>query len=99
MRDPSMPLPQPGQSMADKRRFLRTKFDSRVMVTHHSLGCGVFRTGDVSDGGIFLQLGAFELEVGEEVAVQIQDLPGEAPVVRMLVVRRGSTGYGLRFAD
>jgi hypothetical protein len=85
--------------MADKRRFLRTKFDSRVMVNHPSLGSGVFRTGDVSDGGIFLQLGAFELAVGEEVAVQIQDLPGEAPVVRMLVVRRDSRGYGLRFAD
>ena len=85
--------------MADKRRYLRTKFDSRVMVTHSSLGSGVFRTGDVSDGGVYLQLGAFELDIGDEVVVQIQDLPAEAPMVRMLVVRRDPRGYGLRFAD
>jgi hypothetical protein len=85
--------------MADKRQFLRTRFDSRVMVTHTQRGSGVFRTGDVSDGGTFLKAGgAFELEVGDEVTVQIQDLPVEAPMVRMLVVRRDGSGYGLRFA-
>lgn len=87
------------RSMAEKRRYLRTKFDSRVMVTHASLGRGVFRTGDVSDGGVYLQFGAFELNIGDEVAVQIQDLPGEAPVVRMRVMRRDSGGYGLSFAE
>lgn len=78
---------------------MRTKFDSRVMVTHAALGSAVFRTGDVSEGGVYLQLGPYELDIGDEVSVQIQDLPAEAPVVRMLVVRRDPRGFGLRFAD
>lgn len=86
-------------SMSDKRRFLRTKFDSRVRVAHPQHGTAVFRTGDVSDGGIFLRNGPFPLTVGDEISVQIQDVPVEAPVVRMQVVRVDAEGYGLRFAD
>jgi hypothetical protein len=86
-------------SGSDKRRFLRTKFDSRVKLEHAVRGSGIFRTGDVSDGGIYIQLGPFELDVADEVTVQIQDVPVEAPLVRMIVVRRDGMGYGLRFAD
>ena len=85
--------------MTDKRVFLRTKFDSRVRLVHPDRGDATFRTGDVSDGGLYLQNGPFELAIGDEVSVQIQDVPIEAPVVRMLVVRRDASGYGLRFMD
>jgi len=85
--------------MSDKRRFLRTKFDSRVKVEHPLHGSAIFRTGDVSDGGIFLQNGPFAFAIGDAVSVQIQDVPIEAPVVRMLVVRCTAEGHGLRFAD
>lgn len=85
--------------MRERRQFLRTKFDSRVKVVHPSLGNAIFRTGDVSDGGIFLQKGPFELELGDTITVQIQDLPGEAPVVKVTVVRLDAGGFGLRFAE
>lgn len=85
--------------MSEKRRFLRTKFDSRVKVEHPAHGSAIFRTGDVSDGGIYLQNGAFEMLVGDQITVQIQDVPMEAPLVRMVVVRRDPEGYGVRFVD
>jgi len=83
----------------EKRRFLRTRFDSRVKIDHPEQGMGIFRTGDVSDGGIFLQKGPFELAVGDRFTVQVQDLPGEAPRVRVKVVRCVDDGYGLQFDD
>lgn len=85
--------------MSEKRRFLRTKFEARVKLIHESLGTGVFRTGDVSDGGLFLKGGDFDLNVGDAVSVQIQDVPMEAPLVRMVVVRRDAEGFGLRFLE
>jgi PilZ domain len=85
--------------MSEKRQFLRTKFDSRVKLEHPEHGTGIFRTGDVSDGGIFLQCGPFDLAIGDRVTVQIQDVPIEAPLVRMMVVRMHPEGCGLRFDD
>lgn len=85
--------------MRERRQFLRTKFDSRVQVVHPSLGSGVFRTGDVSDGGVYLHNGPFELALGDEITVQILDIPGEAPVVAVRVVRRDAGGVGLQFVD
>lgn len=85
--------------MHEKRRFLRTKFDSRVTVEHAVHGRGTFRTGDVSDGGLFLQSGPFELAIGDIITVQIQDMPGEAPLVTVTVVRIAPGGYGVQFAD
>ena len=35
---------------------------------------------------------------GDVVDVQVQGLPVEAPVVRMLVVRSDASGFGLRYA-
>ena len=85
--------------MSDKRIFPRTRFDSRVSLLHPEHGAATFRTGDVSDGGVYVKNGEYELAIGDEVLLQIQDLPGEAPIVRMRVVRRDAAGYGLRFAD
>lgn len=85
--------------MPEKRRFLRTKFDSRVRLSHPVHGEAIFRTCDVSDGGVYLEKGAFELTLGDEVVVQVQDMPGEAPLVRMRVVRCDGVGYGMQFAD
>lgn len=85
--------------MSEQRRYLRTRFDSRVLVQHPSAGLAVFRTGDVSDGGVYLQKGEFSLSVGDLVIVQIQDVPVEAPRMRMQVMREDAGGYGLQFAE
>ena len=85
--------------MREQRQFLRMRFGSRVQVAHPAHGCAVFRTGDVSDGGVYLLNGPFELAVGDEISMQILDMPEEGPVVRVLVVRVDPGGVGLRFAD
>lgn len=84
--------------MAEKRNHMRTKFNTRVRVVHPEFGAGSFRTGDISDGGVFLEFGQFELAIGDMVTVQVQDMPMEAPVLNMRVVRSDKYGYGLRFA-
>ena len=85
--------------MSDQRQFARSKFEFRLKLIHARLGEGNFKTGDVSDGGVFLHAGDFALEVGDQVTVQIQDVPIEAPIVKMVVVRAGPDGYGLRFIE
>lgn len=83
----------------DRRLHPRTRFESRVRVDHPEKGSAVFRTGDVSDGGLYLKKGEISLEVGEDLGVQILDVPVEAPVVRARVVRADAGGYGLEFID
>jgi hypothetical protein len=85
--------------MREQRQFLRMRFGSRVQVSHPAHGAAVFRTGDVSDGGVYLLNGPFELAVGDEISMQILDMPEEGPVVRVLVVRVDPGGVGLRFAE
>ncbi len=85
--------------MENKRRFPRTRFASHVRIEHARHGSAVFSTIDISDGGIYVECGSFELDVGDLVTLQVQDLPGDAPLVRMRVVRRDGCGYGLQFAD
>jgi PilZ domain len=85
--------------MSERRLNVRTKFESRVKITHPVHGEEIVRTGDVSDGGIYVRAGNIPMALGEIVTVQIQDVPGDAPIIRMRVMRCDSRGYGLRFAD
>ena len=84
--------------MSEKRRHTRTKFNAKVRVTHPDQGIGVFRTGDISDGGVFIEIGPIGLAIGDLVTVQVVDTPVPAPEIRMRVVRIEAGGYGLRFA-
>lgn len=85
--------------MKDRRQFLRTRFGSRVQVTHAEHGVAVFQTGDVSDGGLYLLNGPVEFVLGDMITVRVLDLPEEAPEVPVTVVRRDAGGVGLQFAD
>jgi PilZ domain len=85
--------------MSERRISLRTKFDSRVLVTHPIHGAEILRTGDVSDGGIYVRAGNHVFQLGDLVTVQIQDITGPAPVLNMKVVRSDAHGFGLQFAD
>lgn len=51
----------------------------------------------MSDGGVYVENGPFELCVGDLVTLQVQGLPGDAPLVHMRVVRRDGCGCGLQF--
>lgn len=86
--------------MDNRRATPRTRFSSRVRIEHPEHGAGLFSTGNMSDGGVYVENGSFELAIGDLVTLQVQDLPGDsAPLVRMRVVRRDAAGYGLLFLD
>ncbi|MDX1757330.1 MAG: PilZ domain-containing protein [Marinobacter sp.] len=85
---------------ADRREHLRTSMTTKVSVEQPGQGRVVVPTRDISDGGVFILVseGELRLELGDVVNVQVQGLPGEAPVLEMVVVRKCSDGYGLKFA-
>ncbi|MDX1589882.1 MAG: PilZ domain-containing protein [Oleiphilaceae bacterium] len=84
--------------MSERREFIRTALNARVMVRHDLIGREIYQTGDISDGGIYVIVESGEFPpVGSLVEVQVQGLPEEAPVLTMKVVRRGEDGYGLCF--
>lgn len=85
----------------DRREHLRTSMSATVKVEHETLGSFVFGTRDISDGGVFIAVEdqQFAPELGDKVAVQVQGLPMEAPILHMVVRRKTFEGYGLQFAD
>lgn len=90
---------QQESSMDNKRESPRTPFKVRIRIDHPEHGRMLVHTRDISDTGVFVILDDAQklLHIGEVVSGQVQDLPIEAPVVEMEVVRFESSGMGLRF--
>jgi len=86
---------------SDRREHIRTELNSRVRVESERLGSVILSTRDISDGGVFIAVDKdeFALEIGDRITVQAQDLPIEAPVLQMTVVRQTPDGYGLQFSE
>ena len=70
-------------------------------MTHPDVGNLSLQTGDISDGGAYVYTGEHPIPaVGEIVSVQVQGMgQGEAPEVKMKVVRSDKHGIGLAFVD
>jgi len=86
--------------MGNKRVHERTLLNAKVKVTHELLGDGIFYVRDISDGGVFVIVGESVFPpLGSIVRVQMQNLPFEAPILDMVVVRKGVDGFGLRFVS
>jgi len=84
--------------MPSNRQYPRTSMKCRIKICHPSFGEVVAQTRDLSDGGVYVkhpQLSA--LPLGTLVTGQVQDLPIEAPVLQMEVMRADPEGVGLRF--
>ena len=83
----------------NKRESVRTKLRAEVKLSHPEVGDLKLHTGDISDGGAYIFSEGNEVpRVGEVVNVQVQGIGGgEAPVVKMRVVRLDKTGIGLAF--
>lgn len=83
----------------NKRKHIRTKLKADVKLSHPEVGDLNLKTGDISDGGAYiLTNGDGALKVGDIVSVQVQGLPGgEAPVLKMRIVRMDKQGVGLEF--
>jgi len=84
----------------DKRDHTRTLLNAQIKVTHDILEEGIFYVRDISDGGVFVIVGEAKFPtLGSVVKVQMQGLPFEAPILDMVVVRKGVDGFGLRFVS
>ncbi len=80
----------------------RVNISLRVNLTMTDSGQVYAVTRDISDEGIFLELDTDAMpEIGEQVNVQVQGLPGEQkpPWVEMVVVRSEPEGVGLKIIE
>lgn len=77
----------------------RAPLKVRIRIDHPVHGELMVVTRDISDSGVFVVIDDAQslLQIGEQVAGQVQGLPVEAPVVQMLVVRFEPGGVALRF--
>ncbi|QJD59846.1 PilZ domain-containing protein [Pseudomonas sp. gcc21] len=87
--------------MANQRQYPRTMMRCRIRITHPDLGDVYGQTRDLSDGGVFVENADLAtLSPGSEVQGQVQDMPIEAPVLRMVIQRViPGEGAGLAFLD
>ena len=87
--------------MSNKRVYPRTMMKARIRIHHPDLGDVFGHTRDLSDGGVFVDNPVLTtLEPGTEVSGQVQDMPFEAPVLRMVIQRVvPDEGVGLAFLD
>lgn len=87
--------------MSNQRQYPRTMMKCRITITHPTIGAVTAQTRDLSDGGVFVEhpdLAA--LAVGTEVTGQVQGMPIEAPILRMVIQRVvPGEGAGLAFLD
>lgn len=74
---------------------------AQIKIWHSSFGELTAHTKDLSDGGVFVEHPDMtRLQPGDEVTGQVQGMPFEAPVLRMVVQRIvGSEGAGMQFLD
>ncbi|MEX6500584.1 PilZ domain-containing protein [Pseudomonas zhanjiangensis] len=86
--------------MSNQRRYPRTPMKCRIKICHPSFGELLGHTRDLSDGGVYVRHPDLAgLAPGTRVTGQVQDLPIEAPVLQMEVMRADAEGAGLRFVE
>ncbi|MGV8842118.1 MAG: PilZ domain-containing protein [Pseudomonas sp.] len=86
--------------MTQQREHPRTAMRCRIKISHPSFGDLSAITRDLSNGGVYVKhpdLAA--LPAGTRVSGQVQDLPIEAPVLQMEIMRVDAEGAGLRFIE
>lgn len=85
----------------NKRVAIRTKLRADVKLSHPEVGDMNLKTGNISDSGAYILAEGHSMpDVGECVNVQVQGMgAGDAPVVKMRIVRMDNKGIGLEFVD
>ncbi|MBM7062669.1 PilZ domain-containing protein [Pseudomonas sp. UL073] len=84
--------------MSNQRQYPRTPMKCRIKICHPSFGELVAQTRDLSDGGVYVRhTELLALPLGTRVTGQVQDLPFDAPILSMEVMRADAEGVGLRF--
>ncbi|WP_301151448.1 PilZ domain-containing protein [Metapseudomonas otitidis] len=85
---------------SNQRQHPRTPMKCRIKISHESFGDLFAQTRDLSDGGVYVRHpGLVALPVGTILTGQVQDLPFEAPILQMEIMRVDAEGVGLRFVE
>ncbi|MWK58798.1 PilZ domain-containing protein [Pseudomonas otitidis] len=85
---------------SNQRQHPRTPMKCRIKISHESFGDLFAQTRDLSDGGVYVRHpDLVTLPVGTILTGQVQDLPFEAPILQMEIMRVDAEGVGLRFVE
>lgn len=85
---------------SNQRQHPRTPMKCRIKISHESFGDLFAHTRDLSDGGVYVRHpDLVALPVGTILTGQVQDLPFEAPILQMEIMRVDAEGVGLRFLE
>ncbi len=85
---------------SNQRQHPRTPLKCRIKISHESFGDLFAQTRDLSDGGVYVRHpDLVALPVGTILTGQVQDLPFEAPILQMEIMRVDAEGVGLRFVE
>ncbi|MCO7556903.1 PilZ domain-containing protein [Metapseudomonas otitidis] len=85
---------------SNQRQHPRTPMKCRIKISHESFGDLFAQTRDLSDGGVYVRHpDLVALPVGTILTGQVQDLPFEAPILQMEIMRVDAEGVGLRFLE
>lgn len=81
------------------RQHVRTALQCSIKITHPDFTQDIIaNTEDLSDTGVFIRHPELcRLKIGDVVHGQVQDMPSEAPILMMEVMRITSSGAGFRF--
>lgn len=86
--------------MSNQRQYPRTPMKCRIKISHSSFGDVFGHTRDLSDGGVYVRHEVLAaLPAGSRVTGQVQDMPFDAPILEMEVMRTDAEGAGFRFVD
>lgn len=82
------------------RQHVRTALQCKIKITHPDFDDIYAITEDLSDTGVFIRHPELvKLAIGDTVLGQVQDMPIEAPVLLMKVMRLTSEGAGFAFVQ
>lgn len=85
---------------SNQRQHPRTPMKCRIKISHESFGDLFAQTRDLSDGGVYVRHpDLVALPVGTILTGQVQDLPFDAPILQMEIMRVDAEGVGLRFVE
>jgi len=86
--------------MSEKRIDARTPLNFEVKLIHPSFGSVIVAMRDMSQTGIFVELGDLPVPaVGTQMQMQMQGVAKEAPVLNVEVARIEGSGVALRLCS
>ena len=91
---------QPETGSAERRRFSRRLVNSRVKLTHGTIGSIMAKTRDISDSGTFIECYPVpKLPVGAHIKMHLLDSSNPQIAFNMKVVRTSRDGVAMVFID